>query len=212
MGRNTKKYSDRKKYLPASVVRNSRGKPFRPTLFKGCPRIPLFYKFYSQRQRSLQYFTPIFSKKNIRSTLCRQLFLKGQAPAAPVPAVFFRSTPFLRSLFKEAVRSDSTDPLSRQYLYLYLTSTKTACRSDKRRGGIFHLRRKRPTKIADYRAISIPQSSVCATRRAIFGLNENALKNIPVRRSPTKCIPPAPTLNRIVRKMLPPFVKNFRNP
>ena len=118
----------------------------------------------------------------------------------------------LRSSFKVSVHLDATDPFSTQSLYPYPTLTKTACRSDKRRGEIFRFRRQRPAKIADYRAISIPKLSVCAARRAIFGLNENALKNIPVRRSPTKCIPPAPTLNRIVRKKFPLFVKNFRNP
>ena len=116
------------------------------------------------------------------------------------------------SSFKVSTHSDTEAPFWTQRLYQNLTSTKTACRSDKRRGGIFRFRRQRPTKIADYRAISTPEFSVCAAKKAIFGLNENALKNIPVRQLPTKCIPPAPTLNRIVRKMLPPFVKNFRNP
>ena len=132
----------------------------------------------------------------------RNLFKKTKQARHPIPG----------SSFKVSTHSDTVAPFLTQRLYQNLTSTETACRSDKRRGEVFRFRRQRPAKIADYRAISIPKFSVCATRRVIFGLNENVLKNMPVRQLPTKCIPPAPTLNRIARKKLPPFVKNFRNP
>ena len=160
------------------------------------------------------FHAPLFKMGGIRSsTLRRQSFLKGQTSRNIHPYRFSFSRHFiLRSFFKEAVRLNVVAPFLSQYLYRCLTSTKTACRSDKRREETFRFRRRRPAKIADYRATSIPKFSVYAAKKVIFDLNENALKNIPVRQLPTKCIPPAPTLNRIVRKMLPPFVKNFRNP